>query len=172
MDFSNPKQTLSSPRSLEACNQLGIAPSELYYYSFQDYIALHPEMMNLDKDIQQYRYDHMEKYRLESINCVKEQRNKIIEEQEKTQRENKSKLSQKENTNPYSMESRMDGIIENERRAIEKIKLRQKNEIQALIETEVRSELIRNKSEMKEKRIKEKEEQLKNELHLKAIKEE
>ena len=151
MDFSNPKQILSSPRSLEACNQLGIEPSELYYYSFQDYIAMHPEMMNLDKEIQQYRYDHMEKYRLESINCVKEQRNKIIEEQDKNRLENKSKVSQKdkENANPYSMESRMDGIIENERRAIEKIKLRQKNEIQSLIETEVRSELIRNKSEMK-----------------------
>ena len=57
------------------------------------------------------------------------------------------------------------------RKAIEKIKKRQKSEIQSMIENEVKCELIRNKSEMKERRLKEKEEQLKNELHLKAIKE-
>ena len=74
---------------------MGIDPNELYYYPFQEYVSLHPEMLNLDKELQQYRYDHMEQYRNESINLVKEQREKIINEAERTQQENKSKSIQK-----------------------------------------------------------------------------
>ena len=55
---------------------------------------------------------------------------------------------------------------------IEKRKQRQKNEIQAMIESEVKSEIIKNKSEIKERKLKEKEEKIKEEMRLKAIKEE
>ena len=33
-DFHNPSQRITSPRSIEACNRLGIDPKELYYIDF------------------------------------------------------------------------------------------------------------------------------------------
>ena len=66
IDFQNQKQTLNSPRTLEACNQLGVEPEELYYHTLQEYINIHPEVLSLDKELQQYRYEHMEQYRKET----------------------------------------------------------------------------------------------------------
>ena len=133
-------------------------------------------MLNLDKELQQYRYEHIEKYRLETINLVKERRNKIIEEigrcSSGPNNNNSTQYRTSSSPSPFDMENRIDGIIENEKKAIEKIKQRQKNEIQTLIESEVRGELIRSKSELKEKKLKEKEEKIKEELQLRAMKEE
>ena len=49
---------MNSPRSLEACRQLGILPEELYYQDFETYVKMNPEVIGLPKDIQKIRFDN------------------------------------------------------------------------------------------------------------------
>ena len=69
---------MNSPRSLEACRQLGILPEELYYQDFETYVKMNPEVIGLPKDIQKIRFDNIDKYRKETIKMVKDQRDLII----------------------------------------------------------------------------------------------
>ena len=57
IDFNNPKEILNSPRSLEACRQLGVIPNELYFQDFETYTKLNPEVKSLPKEIQKIRFD-------------------------------------------------------------------------------------------------------------------
>ena len=54
---------MNSPRSLEACRQLGILPEELYYQDFETYVKMNPEVIGLPKDIQKIRFENIDKYR-------------------------------------------------------------------------------------------------------------
>ena len=85
---------MDSPRSLEACRQLGILPEELYFQDFETYIHMNPEVIALPKEIQKIRFDNIDKYRKETIEMVKEQRNIIIE---KSENKNKNENEKKEN---------------------------------------------------------------------------
>ena len=69
---------MNSPRSLEACRQLGIIPRELYFQDFETYSRLNPEVKALPKEIQKIRFDNIDSYRKETIQMVIEQREKII----------------------------------------------------------------------------------------------
>ena len=73
---------MNSPRSLEACRQLGILPEELYYQDFDTYIRMNPEVIGLPKEIQKIRFENIDKYRKETIEMAKTQRERIIEELE------------------------------------------------------------------------------------------
>ena len=46
---------INSPRSLEACRQLGIIPNELYFQDFETYVKMNPEVIALPKEIQKIR---------------------------------------------------------------------------------------------------------------------
>ena len=98
-NFSNKKCLLNSPRSLQACFQLGIDPSELYQMTMDEFKLLNPDVRHLPQDMLQYRYDAEEKYRTESINQVKELRKKIIEEDNKKVDEEKDEKKEEENKN-------------------------------------------------------------------------
>ena len=74
---------MNSPRSLEACRQLGILPESLYYIDFKTYVQYNPEIIRLSKDIQQIRFDKINKYREETIQLVKDKREEIINNEEK-----------------------------------------------------------------------------------------
>ena len=54
---------MNSPRSLEACRQLGIIPLELYFQDFETYSRLNPEVKALPKEIQKIRFDNIDSYR-------------------------------------------------------------------------------------------------------------
>ena len=82
-DFSNTSNILNSPRSLQACLQLGIEISELYQLNMDEFKKKYPEVKNLSDDLIQLRYDAEEKFRNDTIKQAKEERNKIIEENEK-----------------------------------------------------------------------------------------
>ena len=64
---------INSPRSLEACRQLGIIPNELYFQDFETFVKLNPEVIGLPKDIQKLRFENIDNYRKETIQMVKEQ---------------------------------------------------------------------------------------------------
>ena len=88
-DFSNTSNILNSPRSLQACLQLGIEISELYQLTMDEFKKKYPEVKNLSDDLIQLRYDAEEKFRNDTIKQAKEERNKIIEENEKEKNINK-----------------------------------------------------------------------------------
>ena len=89
---------MNSPRSLEACRQLGIIPNELYFQDFETYIKLNPEVIALPKDFQKMRFENIDNYRRETIKMVIEQREKIINNQNEIQRNN----DYSENLNTYN----------------------------------------------------------------------
>ena len=100
IDFKTSKNLMDSPRSLEACRQLGITPESLYYINFKKYLRTNPDIFRLSKDLQKIRFENINKYREEMIETVKEKRNEIIKEQEKqsnleTNSDNNSKQQQK-----------------------------------------------------------------------------
>ena len=128
---------MNSPRSLEACRQLGILPEELYFQDFETYIKLNPEVIGLPKDIQKIRFENIDKYRKETIRMVKEQRELIIN---KGKNEDNYETSDKMNINEnniienktvYNLDEQLNNIIDKEKKNLEKLKRRQKNEIEA-----------------------------------------
>lgn len=136
---------MNSPRSLIACHQLGIIPDELYYQDFEVYCHMNPEMIGLPKEIQKIRFDNINKYRKETIEIVKEQRNKIIEsEKEKDKNKINNNCNDNKNENGFeekeikNLDEQLDSIIDREKKDIEKLKRRQKNEIEAEIENKIR----------------------------------
>ena len=74
---------INSPRSLKACEQLGVEPNELYKLTKEKFKEKYPELINMNEKLIQIRYDAEEKFREETIKQVKEARTKIIEEEEK-----------------------------------------------------------------------------------------
>ena len=84
---------MNSPRSLEACRQLGIIPSELYFQDFETFIKLNPEMISLPKDIQKIRFENIDNYRKETIKMVIDQREKIINNNQKQKEKQKEKIN-------------------------------------------------------------------------------
>ena len=61
---------MDSPRSLEACRQLGILPEELYFQDFETYIHMNPEVIGLPKEIQKIRFDNIDKYRKAFVTTI------------------------------------------------------------------------------------------------------
>ena len=157
---------MNSPRSLEACRQLGIIPSELYFQDFETFIKINPEMISLPKDIQKIRFENIDNYRKETIKMVIDQREKIINNQKQKEKINKS-LDNNNNITPskmntnmytnsynehygttnneekpipiYNLDEQLNTMIEKEKKNLEKLKRRQKNEIEAEIETKIKS---------------------------------
>ena len=182
---SKKKEILDSPRSLEACRQLGILPDELYFQDFETFLRMNPEVIGLPKDIQKIRFDNIDKYRKDTIKMVKAQRDLIIKkEKEKYQNEctnanyetsNNININENnivENKQMYNLDDQLNSIITKEKKNLEKLKRRQKNEIEAEIETKIKSEMITQKAELKEKRIQEMNEKIKEKMEEKAKKEE
>ena len=149
---------MNSPRSLEACRQLGILPDELYFQDFDSFLRMNPEVIGLPKDIQKIRFENIDKYRKESIKMVISQRDIIIknkkERNENSNVNNNIESSNNMNINEnniieskqiYNLDDQLNNIITKEKKNLEKLKRRQKNEIEAEIETKIKSEMIREK---------------------------
>ena len=120
-NFSNKKSLINSPRTLQACFKLGIDPSELYQLTLEEFKLVNPDVRYLPQDMIKFRYEAEEKYRNDSINQVKEERQKIIEEEEKKNEEKKNE-NEKEEKNKDELGEKMEKIKEEEKKALEKIK--------------------------------------------------
>ena len=151
---------MNSPRSLEACRQLGILPESLYYIDFKTYTQIHPDIIRLSKDIQKKRFENINKYREDTIELVKELREKIIEDEEKekeekppTSDEEKERKSKKKQQ-ILNLEKMLSSLREREEKDIEKIKQKQKNEIFHQIEKKIKNKIIINKSDMRDRKVK------------------
>ena len=120
---------MNSPRSLEACRQLGILPDELYFQDFDSFLRMNPEVIGLPKDIQKIRFENIDKYRKESIKMVISQRDIIIknkkERNENSNVNNNIESSNNMNINEnniieskqiYNLDDQLNNIITKEKR--------------------------------------------------------
>ena len=150
---------MNSPRSLEACRQLGIDPQSLYYVKFKKFVQSNPDIIRLNKESQQKRFENINKYRNEMIEAVKQKREEIIKQQEKllTSEINNTNTSnsvkKKKKLDVLNLDKMLGDIKEREEKNIEKIKQKQKNEIFGEIERNIKNKIIMNKSNLKEQKV-------------------
>ena len=145
---------INSPRSLQACEQLGVEPLELYQLTLDKFKEKYPELINSNEKLIQIRYDAEEKFREETIKQVKEVRTKIIEDSEK-KKEETTKDMNKSTTKGYNpggddVDKKWEKILESEKKAIEKIKKKQRQNIESMIEDQINKELMVKVNEAKE----------------------
>ena len=156
---------ITSPRSLQACEELGIIPEELFFENEEELLKKHPEMISLPKDIFKIRFMNINNYRQKLIKLVKEKRNKIISNPP----EKKDTDRKKETSIGFDLEKDYIEMADKEKTTIEKLKQRQKNLIEAEIEIKIKSELLKIKSDMKDSLIKEINDKIQKERKQKAI---
>ena len=59
---------------------MGIEEIRLYYISFDDFFKRHPELKNVNKDLQERKYNHYEKRRKNLIQLSIKKRRELIED--------------------------------------------------------------------------------------------
>ena len=158
---------MNSPRSLEACRNLGILPESLYYIDFDTYIENNPDLIRYNKDIQQKRFKNINKYREDTIEKVKKEREKIIKEAERVKRELEKEKERQEKygqdksspekdkdekkkggkqTQILNLEKMLTDMKKKEEKDIEKIKKKQKNQVYTQVKTNIENQIILNKN--------------------------
>ena len=168
-DFEGQKRELNSPRSLKACEELGILPEELFHKNFEEFINNNPDMVNLPKDILEVRYDNINTYRKKLISEVKEKRKEIIKSINKSKEKSKSRTINEINDEEDIFDKEINEITDKGVKTLQKIRQKQKNIIEAQIETKIKNEILKIKSDNKEKKIKELNEKIREERKIKAI---
>ena len=135
-----------------------------------------------------YRYNAAEKFRIQSINLIKKEREKIIDEANDIKIGDKNSISKNTNINMYrtqmtsnskekwtgsnttageDMDQKMEKIFSDQKKAMMKIKQKQRQDIQALIKSQIDREISEKINYEKERRHKEKEEENMRELERK-----
>ena len=167
IDFDCEKKELDSPRSLKACEELGILPKELYHKDLQEFIRDNPDMINLSREILSIRFNNIEKYRHRLISEVKEKRKSIIKKMNDIQR--KSKTNNRIINEDDIMENEINEIMKRGAKTLEKIRQQQKNIIEAQIESKIKKEMLKIKSDKKEIKIRELNEKIKETKKFKSM---
>eukprot|EP00743_Colponemidia_sp_Colp-15_P004376 GILK01004719.1.p1 GENE.GILK01004719.1~~GILK01004719.1.p1 ORF type:complete len:797 (-),score=226.44 GILK01004719.1:158-2548(-) len=152
---------LTSPRSLEACRRQGIDPQEL--------LCLPPEAFvqkgetRVASSVLQQRWEHNENRRKEKMRMLLDERDKVMsEERDGTWMASKSVKHAWNTSNGDSI-----SMMERERRHLEKLQLRQKQEIQQMLEYEIRMAQIREVNEQKVEGQRQREEERRKEIEAK-----
>lgn len=146
---------LSSPRSLEACRRLGVDPRELLLRNKHDFVT--EDCKGLDMDAIDLKYNHFMERRQELFDSVVAERLKLMEE------ESQGLWAPSKSKGHYDSKASVDSnlssaLIEREKRELERIQRRQQQEIQQIIDHEVKIETIRERNEEKTIKQQEKEE--------------
>ena len=179
-DFSDKNTIINSPRSKEACLRLGIETSELIQQTLEEFKSKHPDVRSLDADMVKFRYNAAEKFRIQSINLIKKEREKIMDEandikigkdnndQNRVTYTNMSKTHVTTTSKDKwggattitgdDVDQKMEQIFSEQKKAIMKIRQKQRQDIQALIKSQIEREISEKINSEKERRHKEKEE--------------
>ena len=172
------EEKLNSPRSLKVCEKNGVLPEELYHIGYKEYLSIHPEISNLPDDIKRYRFNLLEQLRLKTIAMIKEKRKELIESNKKDifNKIGDYRTSRKKWTENFfisdlgnprgnmTFSDKMSSLIKKEKANINKIKQKQKQNIEYMIESQMRSELINYKNIEKDRKVKENREKKKKEI--------
>ena len=79
-NYSQKRIKLTSPNSLLAIHLIGVTLDDLRYLTFDEYIKNNPDIQYLERDLQEERYNHHERNRLELIEQAKKIREELLEE--------------------------------------------------------------------------------------------
>ena len=193
-DFTDKKTIINSPRTIQAQLRLGIQTSELIQQNLEEFKSQHPDVRSLEPDMVRFRYNSSERFRIESINLLKKEREKIIEEEKNIKKEKGMTNSNSYNdikghtysnmSKTYTMskdkwgghnssgaaddvDMKMEKIFSDQKKAMMKIKQKQRLDIQTLIKSQIDREISEKINYEKERRHKEKEEENNRELERK-----
>ena len=172
------EEKLNSPRSLKVCEKNGVLPEELYHIGYKEYLSIHPEISNLPDDIKRYRFNLLEQLRLKTIKMIKEKRKELIDSNKKDifNKIGDYRTSRKKWTENFfisdlgnprgnmTFSDKMSSLIKKEKANINKIKQKQKQNIEYMIESQMKSELINYKNIEKDRKVKENREKKKKEI--------
>jgi hypothetical protein len=147
---------INSPRTIKACQELGIIPSELYKISLEEYKSTYKLPLTMDQKIIKMRYDGYEKFRKESITLVQKRREVIIANENNGKK--KPKNIKKSKTNIVYIYKSLDNIKNGEKKAIEKFKSQQRKNIKSMLKSQIEEELLK-KRELKKEWIQKKREE-------------
>ena len=148
---------INSPRSLRACQELGILPIELYKLSLDEYKNKNKTSFTLEQKMLKMRYDGYDRFRKDSIILVKKRREVLIDK-EKNKIERNVKKSKSDNT--YIAES-LKKMKEEERKELENLKNQHKHNIINLLETRINEDILKRVEKKNEWRHQKKEEYFK-----------
>ena len=193
-DFNKKKMRINSPYSLMACELIGIEQENLFFLSRDEYLKKNQECQNLNKELQEERYNHYNSRRRKLIEDAKKKREELLEAKNNIKnRTNYSTNNNKNNhfINAYSTQNKSfydrnmkksssigafepcgdeggtSTAIKYERERLKKLKERQEINIRLQIDYECAMEEIRRKNieKMKLKEEKEEKKNLKNNIN-------
>jgi hypothetical protein len=165
LNFQNKSEILKSPRSKLSCVLVGIESNDLYEMSFKEYIDMSFDLKILPQDIQKLRYSHYNQRRIELLKKCIEKRKEIIENPELFEMSSSIKTKRRSDSNNSKNITSTAVMIEKEK--MEKMKKRQIDELEGMINYEFQKEEIRNENLKKQKEHENKQ----NEIKLKKQKE-
>merc|ERR1711871_853788 len=140
-----------SPRALEACKRLGYEPSELVYRPVQDFRESGVEQWQV-----QMRHDHVEHKRQEKIKAVQRERKQIDRSPNGGRSRGTADMSFLDDANASS--------VKREQMQMEKLKRRQTQEFEQLLQHEMKQ--VEMQEQMQEK---ERLEKMRHEAHLAEV---
>ena len=166
---------MDSPRSIQACLNLGIQASELIQLDLEEFKEKYPEVRSLSPEMLKYRYNAAEKFRIQSINLIKKERQRIMEEDEVSPdglRRTLTNMSRTAGSGGWNKvtdtsslpDDKMEQILMEQKKAIQKIKQKQRQDIQAMIKEQIDKEISEKVNIEKQRRQREKEEENMKEL--------
>lgn len=155
---------INSPRSLKACQELGILPIELYQISMEEYKNRNKASFTIDQKMLKYRYDGFEKFRNESINLARKRRDVIIYKENINKQKNRKSKSE----NSFIMRS-LEKMKEGEKKAMENLKNQQRKNIKSIIEDQINHEILKKVEKKNEWKQQKREEQIMKEKKEKEI---
>ena len=131
----------------------------------------------MPEDVKRYRFNLLEKIRLRTIEKIKKKRNEIIQK-EKFNLMNESiigftpkkikrnfEINLPENNSLYmTFSEKMSSMIKREKESLNKLKIKQKQNIDYMIEQQVKADMINYRCLEKEKRFKDNKEKIKREI--------
>lgn len=146
--YSNRRETakINSPRSLKAIENLGYKPEQLKYLSFKEFCLENLEIYGKSKQEKKQRYEYQEGLRINRINEIKKERDKI-----KMSNSSNKFYQSKTATRFYNQSSKYLKCteLENQKRAFETMIKKNQKDLKQMIQNEITRELIRKKGELK-----------------------
>ena len=153
---------INSPRSLRACKELGILPTELYKLSIDEYKKKDKAYFTLDQKLLNVRYDGYEKFRNDSIALVKKRREILIlrEKEKEVKEKDRDKLSKKSKSEISFLAKSLEKMKYGEKKAMDNLKNQQRKNIKSIIEDQINHEMLQKMDQKKEWKQQKREEQL------------
>ena len=152
-DYTNHSAYINSPRSLSLMKERGLLMEDLYFYNFYEYREMHPEIIPLSLEIQKSHFYHMQGIREETLRLMIEERRQIIRNELESQSKknfsmnNNTKEQQKNQSTQQKADlSKSKTKLSKEQKEIEKCREKQKKELLAMIETQLKSAFLKQLS--------------------------